>query len=69
MTHGKDRTMAERIGLIGIGMMGHGIAKNLATKAMVASLLGDTPSILRDVPDISDVKVVRSLLEVHGVRV
>ncbi|MGN7222051.1 UDP-N-acetylglucosamine 1-carboxyvinyltransferase [Curtobacterium flaccumfaciens] len=44
-------------------------AKNLATKAMVASLLGDTPSILRDVPDISDVKVVRGLLEVHGVRI
>lgn len=44
-------------------------AKNLATKAMVASLLGDTPSILKDVPDISDVKVVRGLLEVHGVRI
>lgn len=44
-------------------------AKNLATKAMVASLLGDTPSILKDVPDISDVKVVRALLEVHGVRI
>jgi UDP-N-acetylglucosamine 1-carboxyvinyltransferase len=44
-------------------------AKNLATKAMVAALLGDTPSILRDVPDISDVKVVRGLLEVHGVRI
>lgn len=44
-------------------------AKNLATKAMVASLLGETPSILRDVPDIRDVEVVRSLLEVHGVHV
>ncbi|WP_261167245.1 UDP-N-acetylglucosamine 1-carboxyvinyltransferase [Microbacterium sp. Marseille-Q6965] len=44
-------------------------AKNLATKAMVASLLGETPSILRDVPDIRDVEVVRSLLEVHGVTV
>jgi len=44
-------------------------AKNLVTKAMVASLLGEEPSILRDVPDISDVAVVRSLLEVHGVRV
>ncbi|WOQ70514.1 UDP-N-acetylglucosamine 1-carboxyvinyltransferase [Microbacterium limosum] len=44
-------------------------AKNLVTKAMVASLLGDTASILHDVPDISDVAVVRSLLEVHGVRV
>jgi len=44
-------------------------AKNLVTKAMVASLLGESPSVLRDVPDISDVAVVRSLLEVHGVRV
>ncbi len=44
-------------------------AKNLATKAMVAALLGETTSTLRDVPDISDVQVVRSLLEVHGVHV
>jgi len=44
-------------------------AKNLATKAMVAALLGETASVLRDVPDISDVQVVRSLLEVHGVTV
>ncbi len=44
-------------------------AKNLVTKAMVAALLGETASVLRDVPDISDVQVVRSLLEVHGVRV
>lgn len=44
-------------------------AKNLATKAMVATLLGETPSVLKDVPDISDVGVVRELLEVHGVLV
>lgn len=44
-------------------------AKNLATKAMVASLLGESASVLRDVPDISDVQVVRSLLEAHGVNV
>lgn len=44
-------------------------AKNLATKAMVAALLGQTTSVLRDIPDISDVQVVRSLLEVHGVLV
>ncbi len=44
-------------------------AKNLVTKAMVAAILGDTPSILRDVPAISDVRVVRGLLEVHGVTV
>ncbi|HIY65057.1 MAG TPA: UDP-N-acetylglucosamine 1-carboxyvinyltransferase, partial [Candidatus Agrococcus pullicola] len=42
-------------------------AKNLVTKAMVASLLGHTPSELRSVPEISDVKVVRGLLEVYGV--
>ena len=44
-------------------------AKNLATKAMVAALLGQTPSLLKDVPDISDVQVVRGLLEVYGVKV
>lgn len=44
-------------------------AKNLVTKAMVAALLGETPSELRDVPDISDVQVVKGLLEVHGVKV
>src|SRR5690349_327228 len=44
-------------------------AKNLATKAMVATLLGEGPSTLRDVPSLSDVAVVRSLLEVHGVQV
>ena len=44
-------------------------AKNLATKAMVAALLGETSSLLKDVPDISDVQVVRGLLEVYGVKV
>ena len=44
-------------------------AKNLATKAMVAALLGETPSKLLDVPDISDVQVVRGLLQVYGVKV
>src|ERR1700710_2107860 len=44
-------------------------AKNLVTKAMVAALLGEGPSVLRDVPDISDVRVVRGLLEIHGVTV
>lgn len=42
-------------------------AKNLVTKAMVAALLGETPSLLRGVPDISDVQVVRGLLQVYGV--
>ncbi|SDS49899.1 UDP-N-acetylglucosamine 1-carboxyvinyltransferase [Microterricola viridarii] len=44
-------------------------AKNLVTKAMVAALLGETPSVLKDVPNISDVRIVRGLLEVHGVTV
>jgi len=44
-------------------------AKNLATKAMVAALLADTPSILRDVPDISDVVIVTGMLEAYGVSV
>jgi UDP-N-acetylglucosamine 1-carboxyvinyltransferase len=44
-------------------------AKNLVSKAMVATLLGDSPSRLYDVPDIRDVEVVRGLLELHGVRV
>jgi UDP-N-acetylglucosamine 1-carboxyvinyltransferase len=42
-------------------------AKNLVTKAMVAALLGETPSVLKDVPHISDVEVVSRLLELHGV--
>jgi UDP-N-acetylglucosamine 1-carboxyvinyltransferase len=44
-------------------------AKNLVSKAMVAALLGDTPSRLADVPKIRDVEVVRGLLELHGVKV
>ena len=44
-------------------------AKNLVSKAMVATLLGDTPSRLYDVPRIRDVEVVNGLLELHGVKV
>jgi UDP-N-acetylglucosamine 1-carboxyvinyltransferase len=44
-------------------------AKNLVPKAMVASLLGETPSVLRGVPKIRDVEIVTGLLELHGVRV
>lgn len=44
-------------------------AKNLVPKAMVASLLGDGPSVLRNVPEIKDVEVVTGLLELHGVTV
>ncbi|HEX6074234.1 MAG TPA: UDP-N-acetylglucosamine 1-carboxyvinyltransferase [Micromonosporaceae bacterium] len=44
-------------------------AKNLVSKAMVASVLGESTSRLYDVPAIRDVEVVRGLLELHGVRV
>src|SRR5215204_4728848 len=44
-------------------------AKNFVSKAMVASLLGETPSVLRNVPQIRDVAVVTGLLELHGVGV
>jgi UDP-N-acetylglucosamine 1-carboxyvinyltransferase len=36
---------------------------------MVAALLGSEPSRLRNVPDIRDVRVVRGLLQLHGVTV
>ncbi|MEX3609668.1 UDP-N-acetylglucosamine 1-carboxyvinyltransferase [Rothia sp. LK2588] len=44
-------------------------AKNLVPKAMVAALLGSTPSVLRNVPEIKDVQVVTDLVELHGVSV
>ena len=44
-------------------------AKNLVSKAMVAALLGEQPSVLRSVPDIRDVQIVGELLKVHGVKV
>ncbi|GER21904.1 UDP-N-acetylglucosamine 1-carboxyvinyltransferase [Zafaria cholistanensis] len=44
-------------------------AKNLVPKAMVAALLGDGPSLLRNVPEIRDVEIVTSLLTLHGVKV
>lgn len=44
-------------------------AKNFVSKAMVAALLGSTPSTLRNVPDIRDVAVVSALLRLHGVAV
>ncbi len=42
-------------------------AKNLVSKAMVATLLAEDPCRLRGVPEISDVAVVSGLLELHGV--
>jgi len=44
-------------------------AKNFVSKAMVAALLGETPSVLKNVPDIKDVHVVSGLLGLHGVKV
>ncbi|MEU0933088.1 MULTISPECIES: UDP-N-acetylglucosamine 1-carboxyvinyltransferase [unclassified Embleya] len=44
-------------------------AKNLVPKAMVAALLGEAPSRLRNVPEISDVRIVKGLLQLHGVAV
>ena len=36
---------------------------------MVAALLGEGISVLRDVPDISDVDIVSGLLVLHGVSI
>ncbi|MDR0945124.1 MAG: UDP-N-acetylglucosamine 1-carboxyvinyltransferase, partial [Bifidobacteriaceae bacterium] len=44
-------------------------AKNFVPKAMVAALLGHTPSCLRNVPAIRDVEVTGGLLRLHGVKV
>jgi UDP-N-acetylglucosamine 1-carboxyvinyltransferase len=44
-------------------------AKNFVPKAMVASLLGTTPSKLRNVPLIRDVDLVSELLALHGVQI
>lgn len=44
-------------------------AKNLVPKAMVAALLGETSSVLRNVPLIRDVEVVSGLLRLHGVAI
>ncbi|MEV0455483.1 UDP-N-acetylglucosamine 1-carboxyvinyltransferase [Catellatospora methionotrophica] len=44
-------------------------AKNLVSKAMVATVLGESPSTMYDVPRIRDVEIVRGLLELHGVKV
>ncbi len=44
-------------------------AKNFVSKAMVAALLADGPSVLRNVPEIRDVQVVSELLQLHGVHI
>ncbi len=77
----KDAAMAaERVGLKADGIVIRGGkplqgrvdvrgAKNLATKAMVAALLGNTRSILQDVPQISEISIVTKMLEAYGVSV
>ncbi|WP_297165123.1 UDP-N-acetylglucosamine 1-carboxyvinyltransferase [Thermogemmatispora sp.] len=44
-------------------------AKNFATKAMVAALLGETPTILTNVPPIGDVQITAEMLMGIGARV
>ncbi|MDR2372764.1 MAG: UDP-N-acetylglucosamine 1-carboxyvinyltransferase [Bifidobacteriaceae bacterium] len=44
-------------------------AKNFVSKAMVAALLGEGPSVLLNVPTIRDVEIVSDLLRAHGVDV
>ncbi len=44
-------------------------AKNFVPKAMVAALLSEETSVLRNVPMIRDVEVVSQLLRAHGVEV
>ncbi len=44
-------------------------AKNFVPKAMVAALLGQTPSVLKNVPHVRDIDVVSGILKLHGVKV
>lgn len=44
-------------------------AKNFVTKAMVAALLGDTPTKLTNVPPIGDTLITQEMLESIGVRI
>src|SRR6266487_4995096 len=44
-------------------------AKNFTTKAMVAALLGDTPTVLTNVPPIGDVTITKEMLTSIGVKV
>ncbi len=44
-------------------------AKNFATKAMVAALLGDTPTTLINAPDIGDVDITAEMLTSIGAKV
>ncbi|MEM7030086.1 MAG: UDP-N-acetylglucosamine 1-carboxyvinyltransferase, partial [Chloroflexota bacterium] len=42
-------------------------AKNFSTKAMVAALLGNTPTTLTNVPPIGDIQITRDMLAAIGV--
>ena len=53
-TRGSEQVLTIRGGRPLVGRVEVKGAKNLATKAMVASLLGETVSTLRDVPEISE---------------
>ena len=44
-------------------------AKNFITKAMVAALLGDTPTKLTNVPPIGDVDITKEMLTSVGVTI
>src|SRR6266702_5331466 len=44
-------------------------AKNFTTKAMVAALLGETPTVLTNVPPIGDVTITEEMLTSIGVKV
>ncbi|MFT7433383.1 MAG: UDP-N-acetylglucosamine 1-carboxyvinyltransferase [Alphaproteobacteria bacterium] len=44
-------------------------AKNFATKAMVCALLGNSPTILTNIPNIGDVDITKRLLETVGTKV
>ncbi len=44
-------------------------AKNFATKAMVAACLGNSPTILTNMPRIGDVEITTNLVEAIGVKV
>jgi UDP-N-acetylglucosamine 1-carboxyvinyltransferase len=44
-------------------------AKNFATKAMVAAILGDTPTTLTNIPPIGDTQITTEMLTAIGVAI
>ncbi|MBV9092849.1 MAG: UDP-N-acetylglucosamine 1-carboxyvinyltransferase [Streptosporangiaceae bacterium] len=44
-------------------------SKNAVTKHMVAAMLGDTPSVIRNAPEVGDVDITTEMLEALGYRV